>query len=101
MIFKVADNLNVSTPLLLKDTSLAKEELEFGRMTEKKVFGNHINWFRSLRTSDKNYLANFITAIENSSKLPNTDTTIMGGLFIRPPPAVQGFDMENVESFFE
>lgn len=83
----------------MKDSGLPLVELDFGRMMEIKIFGYQIDWFLSLKHCNKEYIRDFISAIENKTKLPEKNKIY--GVIIRPPPVVKGMDMEDMESVFE
>ncbi|CAF1559852.1 unnamed protein product, partial [Didymodactylos carnosus] len=63
---------NMSTPTLFNNQGLTRPSIdnEFGRLAEKSIFGEQIDWFASIARVKLNFLEKFVYAIENSSKLP-------------------------------
>lgn len=73
IIFKVLDDFNMSTPNLITDADASTiQDLEFGRITEKRFFTVAVNWIRSLGTGSfpPIYIESFLNAINSNTALP-------------------------------
>lgn len=96
------DDFNLSTPKLLAENDEA-EDPEFGRMCEKAVFGEVIDWFRSslLDNFDKeSYHMQLLNSIHVNAELPllPKNHTLIARSDIH---VMQGLDVELFEFGFD
>lgn len=68
MVFKVFDEMNFSTPT--KITANGCDDPEFGRLIERKIFGETIDWLVSFPTIPSTYIDSFVQCILNGEDLP-------------------------------